>query len=428
MTQDPRRPLGEIGFERREGRLCAEGLDLSAIAARLDTPFYCYSAAVLAAAWTTLQHATAGLDLRVCFAVKSNGNLAVLREFARLGAGADIVSVGEMQRALQAGIPAGKIVFSGVGKTTAEIRAAVDVGIGQINVESEAELDDIVAVCSALGRPARVLLRVNPDVDAATHAKITTGTLDGKFGLPLAAIPALYRRALALPGIDLQGLAMHIGSQILTADPFRIAFGKLAGLVSELRAAGLPVHQLDLGGGVGVDYRSSTPANFTSYAEAIRTSLAGLDCALTIEPGRALVAAAGLLVTRVIRTKPAPRGWFVIVDAAMNDLLRPALYDAEHEITVIEPAGLQLPALCHIAGPVCESSDIFRRDLQLPLPRPGDLLAIHHAGAYGAVLASSYNARPLIPEVLVRGDQYTIARQRQPLEALLALERFAVWQ
>ena len=428
MTRNWSKRPCETGFEHREGRLYAEELDLGMIAARLDTPFYCYSAAALAATWTMLQRATAGLNLRVCFAVKANGNLAVLRELARLGAGADIVSVGEMQRALRAGIPAGNIVFSGVGKTTAEIRAAVGAGIGQINVESEAELDDIVATCGASGRSARVLLRVNPDVDAATHAKITTGTLDGKFGLPLTAIPALYRRALALPGIDLQGLAMHIGSQILSADPFRMAFGKLAGLVSDLRAAGLPVHQLDLGGGIGVDYRSSTPANFTSYAEAIRTSLAGFDCALTIEPGRALVAAAGLLITRVIRTKPAPRGWFVIVDAAMNDLLRPALYDAEHEITSVEPTGLQLPTVCHIVGPVCESSDIFRRDLQLPLPRPGDLLAIHHAGAYGAVLASSYNARPLIPEVLVRGDQYTIVRQRQPLEALLALERFADWQ
>jgi diaminopimelate decarboxylase len=407
--------------------LWVEQVALPSLAEAVATPFYCYSSAALRQAYDSLSRALAPVDAQICFAVKANSNLSVLRMLAQCGAGADVVSGGELSRALRAGIAAERIVFSGVGKTRDELAQAISCGIAHINVESPAELETISRLSTALGRPARILLRVNPGIDARTHAKITTGTAESKFGIPEAMIPALYARAQSLPGIRLQGLAMHIGSQILAAAPFRQAFGRLAQLVRALRMDGLAVSRLDLGGGLGMDYGSDTPPDVAGYAAAIADCLTGLDCRLTVEPGRILVARAGLLLTRVVALKPAPQGCFVIVDAAMNDFMRVALYDAEHRILPVRRRPGAAVAPCHIAGPVCESSDVFARNRPLPPLQPGDLLAICDVGAYGAVLASTYNARPLVPELLVDGGRYAVVRQRQSLEQALSYEPLAPW-
>lgn len=420
----PDLPAGPIGY--RNGQLQIDGVAVPTMATAIGTPFYVYADSLLLRNWDGLSAAMHDLQPAICFAVKANSNQTILRRFADLGAGADIVSVGEFERATRAGLRPAEMVFSGVGKRQDELWRTLEGGIGLINVESEAELYDIDRIAQALHCQASVLLRVNPDVDAGTHAKITTGRQDSKFGIASTAIPALYAAAAKLPGIRLRGLAMHIGSQITQPEPFLLAYGKLAALVATLRRAGLTVEILDLGGGLGVDYASLAMPDFAGWADAIRQMIAPLHCRLLLEPGRALIAQAGWLVTRVIATKPGGDGRFVIVDAAMNDLMRPALYDAWHGILPVCHTGLP-PEPCHVVGPVCESSDVFGRLRMLPQPQAGDLLALSHTGAYGAVLASSYNSRPLVPELMTQGGQFAVIRERQPLDALLALEHYPPW-
>jgi diaminopimelate decarboxylase len=416
-------------FAYRNGELYAEDVALSAVADAVGTPFYCYSAGAITAAYRAFADALAGMDATICYALKANSNIAVVRTLAALGAGADVVSGGELQRALVAGVPPERIVFSGVGKTDAEIATALAAGIRQFNVESDAELEALSAVAVRLGRKAEIAIRVNPDVDAGTHAKITTGKADNKFGIDIARAPEVYARAAALPGVDAASVAVHIGSQLTDLAPFRAAFGHVADLVRRLRADGHDIRRLDLGGGLGIAYREEAPPSPAAYAAMVRETVGDLGCGLMFEPGRALVGRAGVLATRVIYTKQATRRGFVIVDAAMNDLLRPALYDAWHEIRPVRAPAADAPRKpVDIVGPVCETGDTFGVDRPVPPLVAGDLLVIENAGAYGAVMSSAYNTRPPAPEVLVDGGKFAIVRPRQTVDDLLAQERFADWQ
>ena len=416
-------------FDYRNGEMYAEDVALSAIADAVGTPFYCYSAAAITAAYTAFAGALDGLDATVCYALKANSNLAVVRLLASLGAGADVVSGGELKRALAAGVPPQRIVFSGVGKTATEIAAALDAGIRQFNVESDAELERLSMVATARKAVAEIAIRVNPDVDAGTHAKITTGKADNKFGIDIARAPEVYARAAALPGIDAASVAVHIGSQLTDLAPFRAAFGHVADLVRRLRAAGHDIRRIDLGGGLGIVYRDETPPSPAAYAAMVRETVGDLGCQLMFEPGRALVGRAGVLATRVVYTKRATRRGFVIVDAAMNDLIRPALYDAWHDIRPVRaPAQGGGAEPVDIVGPVCETGDTFAVERPLPPLVAGDLLVIENAGAYGAVMSSAYNTRPPAPEILVSGGKFAIVRPRQTVDDLLAQERFADWQ
>ncbi len=395
--------------------LLLEDVPLNAIADALATPVWAYGAGTMRARLATLTAALAGLGAHVHYAVKANDHLAVLRVMAQGGAGADVVSGGELARALRAGIPGGRIVFSGVGKTAAEIAAGLDAGIAQFNVESAAELDAIAAVAAAMGRTAPVALRVNPDIDAGTHPKITTGRAGDKFGIPYGDAHMLYAKAAALPGLRPVGLALHIGSQIVTLAPYRAAFARAAALVRTLRAAGHTVARLDCGGGLGIGYRDPTEAAPVAFAGALRAAFAGLDLELMIEPGRWLVGPAGVLLATVVRVKD---GW-VVLDAAMNDLVRPAMYDAWHGIVPLAAARAHAAAVpLDVVGPVCESADTFARARSLPPLAEGDRVAILDAGAYGAVMSSTYNARPLAPIALIDGARWAPIRPRQPLEAL----------
>lgn len=419
-------------FAYRGGALSAEDVPLARIAAEVGTPAYVYSSAALESAWRGFADALAGMPATICFALKANSNLAVIRTFARLGAGADVVSAGELERALAAGVPADKIVFSGVGKTEAEMSSALDAGIMQFNVESEPELDALSAVASARGKVASIALRMNPDVDAQTHAKITTGRAHNKFGIAAERIPGVYARASKLPGIKPAGLAVHIGSQLTDLEPFRLAFRRTAKMVRTLRAAGQSVRRLDLGGGLGVTYRAEVPPRPADYAAVLRAETEGLDCALVIEPGRALVAEAGVLLTRVIYVKDTggDEGGrrFVIVDAAMNDLIRPMLYDAWHPVRPVKEPHAGAPSTAvDLVGPICESGDTFALDRPMPPISAGDLLVIEATGAYGAVMASSYNSRPLVPEVMVRGRDYAVVRRRQTILDVIGQERQPEW-
>jgi diaminopimelate decarboxylase len=415
--------------------LLLEGVPLAAIAARLGTPTYVYSASTICARYAALAGAlaTSGVPAHIHYAVKANDHLAVLRLLGGLGAGADVVSEGELARALAAGIPAGRIVFSGVGKSEAELAAALRQDIGQINVESAEELVSLSAIARDLGRTARVALRVNPDIDAGTHAKITTGLAQNKFGIPAAEIPALYAHAATLPAIAPVGLALHIGSQILSLAPFRESFAVLARLARRLREAGLPLARLDCGGGLGVAYANEPAPGPDALAGALAGAFRGLDLELLIEPGRWLVAPAGLLLATVVRIKPGPERPFVVLDTGMNDLLRPALYDAWHGIVPVAaaPVGVALGAgaavPADIVGPICESADVFACARALPPLGPGALVAILDAGAYGRVMASTYNARPLAAEAMVSGERWAVIRPRQPLSALWADERMPDW-
>ena len=401
--------------------LMLEGVPLAAIADALGTPVWVYGAGTMRARLAELQAALAGLGAQVHYAVKANDHLAVLRVFARAGAGADVVSAGELLRARKAGVAADHIVFSGVGKTQDEIALALGEGIHQLNVESPAELDMISAVAAAQGRTARVALRINPDVDAGTHAKITTGKAENKFGIPYAEAAALYARAAALPGIEPVGLALHIGSQILSTTPYRAAFARAAELIRALRAAGQTVTRMDCGGGLGIGYRDEPGASPAALAGAIRAAFGGMELELMVEPGRWLVGPAGVLLASVVLAKGDER--FVVIDAAMNDLLRPAMYDAWHGIVPLaagNAVGATRPV--DVVGPVCESSDTFARSRPLPALAPGARLAILDAGAYGAVMSSTYNARPLPPIALVDGDRWQVVRPRQTVEALWAGE------
>jgi diaminopimelate decarboxylase len=414
-------------FPYRDDELYAEGVRLADIAAAVGTPVYVYSAGALAAAYRRFVAAFAPEAPLICYAVKANSNLAVLRLFAGLGAGADVVSEGELQRALAAGVPPERIIFSGVGKTRGELDAALAAGIHQINVESVPELRRLSEMAAASGRAARVALRINPDVDARTHTKISTGRKEDKFGIPYGEAVAAYRLAGQLPGIEPVGLAVHIGSQIHDLGPSREAFLRLAGLVRELRGAGLAVRSLDLGGGLTVPYRDEAVESPAAYAGLVRDIFASLDVALAFEPGRYLVASAGLLVCSVVYIKEGASR-IVVVDAAMNDLIRPALYEAWHDIVPIrrpEAGAASMPA--DVVGPICESADTFARARVLPPLAEDDLVALTNAGAYGAVMSSTYNSRLLVPEVLAAGNRFAVVRARPSYQDLLHLDAVPDW-
>lgn len=406
--------------------LYAEGVSLPSVAARFGTPTYCYSNAVLVARFQTL--ARAAPHALVFYSIKANDNLAVIRTFARLGAGADIISGGELQRALRGGIPPEKLVFAGPGKTRDEMDQALGSEVGQFNVESPAELEMLDAAARAGGTRARVALRVNPDVDAGTHDKIATGRRGDKFGIDDGEIAALYARAAALEGIEPIGLAVHTGSQLTRLAPFEAAFERLVALVEELRAAGHAVERIGLGGGLGVRYRDEAPPDVEAYGALAECVRQRLGVTMMIEPGRWLVAPAGLLLTRVVLVKQAGERSCAVVDAAMNDLMRPALYDAWHAIEpVAEAAPESATVETDIAGPVCESADVLGRGRRLPPLAAGDLLALRDVGAYGSVMASTYNSRPLPAEVMVLGDALASIRPRQDHEALLARDLVPTW-
>lgn len=417
-------------FEYRDGVLHAEAVSLSAIAEAVGTPFYCYSTATLERHYRVFTEAFAGEKVLVCYAMKANSNQSVLRTLAKLGAGADVVSGGELKRALAAGIPANKILFSGVGKTAAELRAALEADILCINVESEPELELLSQVASSMGRTARISVRVNPDVDSGSHAKISTGKSENKFGIPIARAREVYARAAKLPGIQVTGVDMHIGSQITDLGPMEAAFRLLADFVNVLRSDGHTISHVDFGGGLGVPYYEDrvAPPEPLAYAAMVKRVTHNLGCTLMFEPGRMIVGNAGILVTQVIYVKRGDARNFVIIDAAMNDLIRPTLYEAYHQIMPVRAAPKDAPVMvADVVGPVCESGDYLALGRTLPEPKPGDLLAIMTAGAYGAVQAGTYNTRPLVPEVLVKGDQYAVVRPRIDADALIAMDKSAPW-
>ena len=414
-------------FDYRDRALHAENVPLTRIAEAVGTPVYCYSQSAIEARYLAFADAFAGDDAGIFYSLKANSNQAVIRTLAMLGAGADVVSEGELRRALAAGVPPHRIIFSGVGKTREEMDFALATRIRQINVESVAELEALSAVAEAAGRTAEVAIRINPDVDARTHEKITTGRRENKFGIDLAHVGSAAAKTAALPGLRLVGLAVHIGSQLTTLDPFAAAFTKMAALTRELRAAGHDISRLDLGGGLGIDYAGETPPEFSDYAAIVRRSIGDLGCELAFEPGRSLVGAAGVLLTRVIYVKQGGTRRFVIVDAAMNDFVRPAMYDARHAIVPVVDSGAAAGDEADIVGPVCETGDRLALALPLAPVAAGDLLAVHGAGAYGAVMSSTYNSRPLVPEVLVRGDDFAVVRPRQSYDALLNQDRLPEW-
>ena len=417
-------------FDYRGGVMHAEAVSLDALAAAVGTPFYCYSTATLTRHYTVFAGAFADVDALVCYAMKANSNQAVLRTLAKLGAGADVVSGGELKRARAAGIPPEKIMFSGVGKTAAELALAIDEGILCINVESEPELALLSEIAAGKGARAHVSVRVNPDVDAKTHHKIATGKAENKFGIPISRAREVYAHAAKLPGIAVAGVDMHIGSQITDLDPFGNAFALLAEFVRELRGDGHAISHVDLGGGLGIPYRDNNepPPSPDAYAAVVKKATRDLNCRLIFEPGRLIVGNAGILVTRVEFVKHGDAKNFVIVDAGMNDLIRPTLYEAYHAIQpVMEPARDARRIVADVVGPVCESGDFLAKDRDLPEPGPGDLLAVMSAGAYGAVQAGTYNTRALVPEVLVNGADWALIRPRVEVEQLIALDRLPPW-
>src|SRR6202167_1590015 len=398
-------------FAYRNGVLHAEGVNLIALAEAVGTPFYCYASATLERHYKVFAGAFADVDALVCYAMKANSNQAVIATLAKLGAGADVVSGGELLRARAAGIPPHKIMFSGVGKTARELEQAVDEGILCVNVESEAELDLLSAIATAKGRAIDISIRVNPDIDPKTHKKIATGTAESKFGIPISRARAAYARAARLKGVRVAGVDMHIGSQIVELDPFGDAFALLADFVRVLRADGHTISHVDLGGGLGIPYRDDNepPPDPDAYAAVVKRATQDLGCKLIFEPGRLIVGNAGILVTRVLYVKPGEAKTFIIIDAGMNDLIRPTLYEAHHEIWPVREAAVGAPRIiADVVGPVCESGDFLALDRSLPAPQPGELLAVMSAGAYGAVQAGTYNTRALVPEVLVKASEWAI--------------------
>ncbi len=415
-------------FHYRDGRLHAEDVALDELAETVGTPFYCYSSGALEASYGAFASAVSGLPALICYALKANPNMAVVRSLARLGAGADVVSEGELRRALAAGVAPGKIVFAGVGKTAHEMAAGLEAGILQFNVESLPELELLSQVARDRGVTAPIALRLNPDVDARTHAKISTGKAENKFGIGLGQVDVGVARAAELPGILIEGLAVHIGSQLTDVEPYRTAFERVAGLYRELKEAGLGLRRLDLGGGLGIRYRDETPPDLATYAEAVRQATAGLDAQLVFEPGRYLVGNAGVLVTRVLYVKSGAERRFLVVDAAMNDLLRPSLYDAWHEIVPLAaPAPGARIAPVDVVGPICETTDTFARQRPMPPVAAGELLAFHSAGAYAATMGSTYNCRLPAPEVMVRGSEHAVVRVRPGHDELIAQDRIPDW-
>ena len=417
-------------FDYRNGVLHAEAVNLIELADAVGTPFYCYSTATLERHYRVFTDAFGDEKALVCYAMKANSNQSVLRTLAKLGAGADVVSGGELKRALAAGIPPAKILFSGVGKTEAELRGALAADILCINIESEPELELLSRLAGETGRTARISVRVNPDVDSGSHAKISTGKSENKFGVPLGRAREVYARAAKLPGIRVTGIDMHIGSQITALQPFDDAFALLSEFVRALRADGHAISHVDLGGGLGIPYREDNepPPHPDAYAAMVKRATRDLDCTLIFEPGRLLVGNAGILVTRVLFLKRGEAKNFIVADAGMNDLIRPTLYEAHHEILPIhEPAPDAPRMVADVVGPVCESGDFLALDRDLPVPQAGDLLAVMSAGAYGAVQAGTYNTRALVPEVLVRESEWALVRPRIEVDDLIALDRLPPW-
>jgi diaminopimelate decarboxylase len=416
-------------FTYRNGVLHAEAVNLVDLAAAVGTPFYCYSTATLVRHYQVFADAFADVPALVCYAMKANSNQAVVKTLAGLGAGADVVSEGELKRARAAGIPADKIMFSGIGKTARELALAVDEGILCVNVESEPELELLSAIASGKGRTASISVRVNPDVDARTHAKIATGKSENKFGIPISHAREVYARAAKLPGLKVTGVDMHIGSQITDLEPFDDAFALLSDFVQVLRADGHVISHVDLGGGLGIPYRADDqPPHPDAYAAIVKRATRDLGCTLIFEPGRLLVGNAGILVTRVLYLKRGESKNFVIVDAGMNDLIRPTLYDAHHEIRpVLEAVQGSARIVADVVGPVCESGDFLALDRDMPAPAPGDLIAVMSAGAYGAVQAGTYNTRALVPEALVREAEWALVRPRVEVSTLIDLDRLPAW-
>jgi len=416
-------------FQYKDGVLCAEDVRLDRLTEEVGTPFYCYSTATLERHYKVFAGALPAGSL-VAYAAKANDNLAVLRTLGRLGAGTDVVSGGELAKALAAGIPASKIVFSGVGKTREEMRSGLEAGIYQFNVESEPELAALNEVALAMNKRAPIALRINPDVDAKTHAKINTGTAETKFGIPFVRAREVYAHAATLKGIEIVGVDVHIGSQITDLQPFETAFKLVVELVAMLRADGHAITRLDLGGGLGVPYENTNriPPDPSEYGAMISRVTKGLDCRLSLEPGRLIAANAGVLVSRVLYVKHGEAKHFLIIDAGMNDLVRPAMYDAWHEIIPVkEPAPAPARVRYDVVGPVCETSDLFAAGREMPELKSGELVAILTAGAYGAVMAGDYNARPRIAEVLVRGREWGIVRPRESYADLIAKDRIPDW-
>jgi diaminopimelate decarboxylase len=415
-------------FEYKNGEMHAEGVALATISRQVGTPFYCYSAGGLRSAMREFTDAMKGMRASVCYAMKANSNLAVVGLLSEMGAGADIVSEGEMHRALAAGVPAGRIIYSGVGKKPTELMAALQAGVGQINVESSAELETLNAVAGQLGVRAAIAIRVNPDVDAQTHAKITTGRKENKFGIDIDLAREAYAKAGKLANLRVVGVAMHIGSQLTSVDPYRDAITKMRELIGQLRQDGHTIERFDIGGGLGIVYDQEKPPSVAEFMQAVRKEAEGLDCELTFEPGRRLVGEAGVLVSEVILVKPGVSKTFVIVDAAMNDLIRPTLYEAWHDIVPVrQPRPDAATIRCDIVGPVCESGDYLAQNRDLPELSAGELIMVRSAGAYGAVMASSYNTRPLAPEVLVDGTRFAVIRPRPTIEEMLSAERLPPW-
>jgi diaminopimelate decarboxylase len=418
-------------FAYRAGVLHAEAVNLVDLAGSVGTPFYCYSTATIERHYQVFANAFADVSALICYAMKANSNQAVIKTLARLGAGADVVSEGELKRARAAGIPPHRIIFSGIGKTARELALALDEGILCVNVESEPELELLSSIAQQKGRIAHVSLRVNPDIDARTHVKIATGKAENKFGIPISRAREVYARAAKLPGLQATGVDMHIGSQITDLAPFDDAFALLSEFVRTLRGDGHTISHVDLGGGLGIPYREDDepPPHPDAYAAMVKRATRDLGCTLIFEPGRLIVGNAGILVTRVLYLKRGETKSFVIVDAAMNDLIRPTLYEAHHEIRPLREADSRARRIvADVVGPVCESGDFLALDRDLPEPRPGDLLAIMSAGAYGAVQAGTYNTRPLVPEVLVREGEWALVRPRLEAEALIGLDRLPPWQ
>jgi diaminopimelate decarboxylase len=417
-------------FDYRDGILHAEDVSLPAIAQAVGTPFYCYSTATLERHYRVFSEAFSDIDALVCYAMKANSNQAVLTTLAKLGSGADIVSEGELRRARAAGIDADKIMFSGVGKKPEEMDYALQENIFCFNVESVPELELLSARAVALGKEAHVSFRINPDIDAMTHAKISTGKAEDKFGIPWKDAPRIYAKAADLPGIKVTGIDMHIGSQITDLDPFDRAFARLAELIGKLRADGHHIDHVDLGGGLGIPYHEDNqpPPDPDAYAEVVKRHVRNLDARVIFEPGRLIAGNAGVFVTEVTYIKEGDDRVFIIVDGAMNDLIRPTLYDAYHEVRPVDIGrGFSSRITADIVGPVCESGDYLAKEREMPMPRAGDLLALGSAGAYGAVQAGTYNTRPLVPEVLVKGDRFHVVRPRQTYDHLIGLDSVPDW-
>lgn len=417
-------------FAYRDGVLHAEDVPVTEIAAAVGTPFYCYSTATLERHYRVFSSAFAGIPTLVCYAMKANSNQAVLATLARLGAGMDVVSEGELRRALAAGVPGERIMFSGVGKSEAEQALGLDADILCFNVESEPELIQLSRVASQKGKTARVSIRINPDVDAKTHAKISTGKAENKFGIPWQRAREVYSQAASLPGIAVTGIDMHIGSQITELEPFDAAFSRLGELIGSLRADGHAIEHIDLGGGLGIPYRDNNepPPHPDAYAAVVRKHVEQLGCRIIFEPGRLIAGNAGILVSSVVYVKKGAGKTFVIVDAAMNDLIRPTLYDAYHEVRPVTLSRIEEPRIrADVVGPVCETGDFIAHDREIPPVEAGDLIAVFSAGAYGAVQASTYNSRLLVPEVLVREGEFAVVRPRPTFDDMIGLDRLPGW-